>query len=425
VLNIILEQDKVQTASSREIKVEPEKKYLITTEVKGIKGELYSAYFGIVIRNEDGKEIARKIRWLNDFSGSNNKIQLITKIPTEGNKIIIIYRFNEETPLKSEWECQIKSPDEVEVSQTTDDAVEDFDLPDDYILPKIKELSQKEEELLEENLVWLFSYARSGTSWLAGQLLSHKTKFFNEPLIGAHLVVLAPFVLTNKIIRNRDLYYNQPNYFFAKRYENTWKFFLRKLILNRIHAQFDDLSSKIIIKEPNGSFAVDLLSEVFPKSKIIILIRDGRDMIDSKVDSLQKDSWGTKEGVFSLPESARLGYIRFHSHSWIKIVELLMKTYQSHAKGLSYKLRYEDLLIDTSENLKQLYDFIGVDINENDLKKIIDKYTYKNLPTEAKGKGKVVRSASPGLWKKNLTKKEQGIMNSIMGKTLKEMNYDT
>jgi len=117
----------VQTASSKEIKVEPEKKYLVITEVKGTKGESFSAYFGIVVLNEDGKEIARKIRWLNDFSGSNNKIELVVKIPPEGKKIIIIYRFNEETPLKSKCEYQIKSPDEVEISQTKDDAPEDFD----------------------------------------------------------------------------------------------------------------------------------------------------------------------------------------------------------------------------------------------------------------------------------------------------------
>ena len=51
----------------------------------------------------------------------------------------------------------------------------------------MKFLSEEEELALEKNLVWVFADRRSGTTWLAKELLSHQTKIMDEPLIGLHL----------------------------------------------------------------------------------------------------------------------------------------------------------------------------------------------------------------------------------------------
>jgi len=48
--------------------------------------------------------------------------------------------------------------------------------------------------------------------------------------------------------------------------------------------------NKIIIKEPHGSLAADTISECLPNSKIIILLRDGRDVLDSEVDGFLKEN---------------------------------------------------------------------------------------------------------------------------------------
>ena len=49
------------------------------------------------------------------------------------------------------------------------------------------ELTEQEEEKLEQNIVWIFGANRSGTTWLAKQLEASDFYFMNEPLLGEHL----------------------------------------------------------------------------------------------------------------------------------------------------------------------------------------------------------------------------------------------
>jgi len=423
MIEIKLNSDQQYTGASNTIKIQSGKKYKVITEVQGFEGKQFCGYFSAIIFNKNNKEIGRKIQWLNDFSGNKKTIEIIFETPVDSESIQICYRINNETPINAKCSFKLLEPNQVKISEVDPNTPDNFDFPGNFILPKPKELSVEEEDCLEKNLVWLFSYARSGTSWLAGQLLSYNTKLMDEPLIGMHLGVLAPFMLTEKVFKNIDLFKNEPNYFFSTAYKNTWKFYLRKLILNRIFAQIKDLNHKIIIKEPNGSFAADILAECFPNSKIIILIRDGRDVIDSKIDSLQKEAWGTRNGVFSLPKQKRLGFIKFHAKSWVKQIRILKQTFDSQPKELRYLLQYENLLKDTYHITSDLYKFIDVEISEKELKKIIDEFSFKNISSDSKGKGKVVRSASPGKWKENMSDDEQKLMTEIMHDTLKEFDY--
>lgn len=86
-------------------------------------------------------------------------------------------------------------------------------------------------------------------------------------------------------------------------------------------------------------------------------------------------------------------------------------------------VKYEDLLNDTLNELKKIYDFLEIVIPDEDLKKFIDKFSYENVPNESKGIGKSIRFASPGHWK-NLTDEEKEIIQKIMGKTLKNLGYN-
>jgi len=56
----------------------------------------------------------------------------------------------------------------------------------------MRNLSTEEESILEKNLVWVFGSHRSGTSWLAKNLLKHNTFLWNEPMIGLHLGISNP-----------------------------------------------------------------------------------------------------------------------------------------------------------------------------------------------------------------------------------------
>lgn len=434
IINIVLSKKEKYSDSSSKMSIIPEKKYKVTIEYVGIKGKPYCAYFGAIILNADNKEIERKIEWLNDFSNSKNKINIVFKVPSDGKYLVYGYRINSETPLKSPCNYKVLPLEEVKVSETENDVPEKFDVPENFRLPRVKELTAEDEDVLEKKLVWIFASPRSGTSWLAGKLLSGYTKFMDEPYIAAHLGLLGnvvlelqgplSFLLSNEILRAKDFLAKQPSYFFSDRYEDTWKFYLRKLILNRIHSQFVDLDTVIVIKEPNGSLAADIVSQCLPKSKILIILRDGRDIIDSKIDALQEGGWGTYEGKFSLPKNKKTQFIYFHSKLWVKQIEVLQKTFNQHRKDLRLMIKYEDLLKDTKNTLKKIFELLKISITEWELEEITDKYRFENIPKEIRGEGKVVRSASPRKWKEHFNDEEKKIINKIMGDSLKNIGYE-
>lgn len=202
---------------------------------------------------------------LNDFSNTKKKFSLIFEAKTEN--VILIYRINSETPIRSACEFILLPIDKVNFTETESN-IEDYDDVNDFVATRTSELTCDEELMLEKNIVWIFGFYRSGTTWLGTQLLSHNTLIMHEPGITEHLGV--HWETKYEVVRRFDRFYNEPNYFFSKRYENVWKYYLRKLILHRIYYQFFDLTHKIIIKEPSLVGGFDIISSCLPNSKIIL-----------------------------------------------------------------------------------------------------------------------------------------------------------
>ena len=423
MLDINLEPDKTYTSSSKIIDLVSGKKYYVSSFVQGFKGEPFCGYFGVIIFNKKNKEIDRKIQWLNDFSGDKKKIEIVFKASPDSDHLIICYRINEEVPIKSNCKYSLDPPEKANFEEAEIHLEDRFESVENYSLPRGKELSNSEELILEKNLVWVFGAPRSGTSWLALQLLSYKTMIMNEPLIGMHLGI-SRNTIRDRIVRNIELLEKDPDYFFSYRYRQVWKYYLRKFILNRIYSQFQNLSKKIIIKEPGGTIASDIISESLPNSKILFLLRDGRDVIDSNINALEPGSWAVRlYGITPITPETRLLEIKYRAKMWVRTMEILMKTFEIHNKELRMKIKYEELRKNTLELLQKIYEFIGIEPEKNDLKKIVEKYSFSKIAPENKGLGKKTRIETPGKWKENLSEEEKVLMEEIMRKTLGKLGY--
>ena len=289
---------------------------------------------------------------------------------------------------------------------------------------KIKELSQEEEDILEKNIVWLFGPRRSGTTWLGKQLLSYNTHYIHEPDITAHFEMpMNPNA--EKLERRIDYKKKFDSYFFSEKYKKTWTYYLRKLIIHRIFAQIQDNSKKIIVKEPSSLLdASDIIAEATPKSKKIILMRDGRDVIDSLLYARQKTGWLVKKQEALLNNKQRSSFISHRAKFWVHQTEILKKTYENTSPNLRIIVRYENLRKNTAEELEKIYKFLDIDISIEKIKNLVEKYKFENIPSDEKGKGKFYRSATPEKWKENFSKKEVDVMNQIMGDTLKKNGYE-
>ncbi len=425
---INLGSDKYASINSKVIAVCPSKLYSINTEYIGKNGKPFCAYFGIIFTGKNGKEIDRKIRWLNDFSNEKKEIGIVFKAITD--QVILIYRINKETPLTSECEYSLL-PIEKIILTKCNSAVENisqihsklrgvkkifkesYDNILDYHRKREKELTKERESKLEENIVWLFGSPRSGTTWLANQLKSGKVLTMDEPRIGRFIFPTA-----------LELKDDRKDYFFCNEYKKTWSYFLRKLILNRIYSQFHDISNKIIIKDPNASFGASVLSECLPNSKILILIRDGRDVLDSLVDARSENGWVTKlDDAPPLSTSQRLRFIRNQGGNWKKTTEIMIEAFNSKPNELRYMVKYEDLRNNTKQELTEIFKFVGIKMSDSQIAEIVEKHSFENIAKEKKGKGKFARKASPGEWKKNFSIEEQDLIEKLMKKLLKELKY--
>ena len=119
----------------------------------------------------------------------------------------------------------------------------------------------------------------------------------------------------------------------------------------------------------------------------------------------------------------RLEAINYYSQLWIVNMQNIKKGFDRHSPKLKLMIKYEDLKKETLTILKTIYNFIGIQIADDDLQKLIKVHDFKNIPDSEKGKGKFTRSAKSGGWKTNFDKEEQELMNSIMGKTLDKFGY--
>ena len=87
-------------------------------------------------------------------------------------------------------------------------------------------------------------------------------------------------------------------------------------------------------------------------------------------------------------------------------------------------VKYEDLRKNTLTEMKKIYQFLGNNATDEELKKLKEKNDFEKIPASLKGKGKFNRTALVGGWKNNFSENEQKLMNTIMSDTLKQFDYE-
>lgn len=287
-------------------------------------------------------------------------------------------------------------------------------------ISNIHELNRNQELTLEKNIVWIFGSRRSGTTWLR-DLLSFNTKFIRETYVTDHLAVQSQ---ANYFVRRIDEVKDKDNYFFSERYKDTWQYYLGKLLIYRVYADVLDYRHKIIVKEPSSYLdASDIISKCTPLSKKIIILRDGRDVLDSILDGREAGGWLLTNPNDALTKESRIILIEQSARYWVKQVETLLDTYSQLPTDRRFLVHYEELLKNTFTILKKIYAFLEIPITDDEIIKIIDKFDFSNIPADLKGKGKFYRIASPGQWRVNFNENEKQVMHQIMGNLLKKLGY--
>lgn len=292
----------------------------------------------------------------------------------------------------------------------------------------------------ERQLVWVFGSPRSGSTWLWALLAEHdRVVAINEPLIGWYL---GPFMsdLAGMSAENLDgsnftlrrVHAQKRPHFFSDEFRDVWEPGLARLMRDRFlaHAQRHPAKAPlsrtlVVIKEPNGSQSADVIMAAMPRSRLLFLLRDGRDVVDSELAAHGKGSWLARDfpGVSGVEDAERLAFVVQSAKKWLWRTEVVQAAYASHG-GPKHLVRYEDLRADPQRHMRELFDWLGLEASDGELGALIEKHEFEKLPEEARGSQSFFRAATPGLWRENLSEAEQAAVEEIVGPKLRELGYE-
>ncbi|HEU5061956.1 MAG TPA: sulfotransferase [Solirubrobacterales bacterium] len=286
----------------------------------------------------------------------------------------------------------------------------------------------------EHRLAWIFGSSRSGSTWLLKMLADLEGVVpVDDPHLGHHLGVWRPIPLAWAACEDPpelktllEVKAEEPGYFFAERHRDAWEEPLRELIRARFEAQAPDAgvadpaAAAFVVKEP-GSHVAPFLAELFPRSRVIFLLRDGRDVIDSWLDAYSEGSWAIPGGAFPVSEEGRIPLIRWLSTVWAYRSHAVRQAYDSRDPEARVLIRYEDLRDSTESCLSQICETVGVDTAR--VPEVVEAHRFEKLPRAARGPRSFTRQARPGGWRDNLSPEEQAAMHEALGDALAEFGY--
>jgi len=274
-----------------------------------------------------------------------------------------------------------------------------------------------------DSVVWIFATARTGSTWLGAMMDEMEGQsVWREPLVGALF---------------GDLYYKRAKHLIDRKgkhfilgdsYRDSWLNSIRTFILNEATVRFPEAAGPdnyLVVKEPNGSIGAPLLVAAMPESRMILLVRDPRDVVASSMDARRKGGWqynnrnkGNQERE-TLSDTSPNAFVRMRASSYLQHISKAKEAYEAH-KGRKVLVRYEDLRANTLAEMKRLYAALEISVDEKKLAKAVHKHAWENIPQEKKGEGKFYRKASPGGWREDLTPTQVRIVERITAPLLKE-----
>jgi hypothetical protein len=259
----------------------------------------------------------------------------------------------------------------------------------------------------------------------------------NESYLPAHLTPIGgpagegvPASTSEMLLHSRRS--ADPSYFFARQYEETWRPEVRAMALARFRDQAERAARAhglddplVLIKEPNGSHGAELLMSLFPRSRLIFLMRDGRDIVDSMLDASRRGGWLGGAGGFDRDdEEARLRFVRKHAVLWVNAMNAVGNAFDRHPPELRTVVRYEDLRRDPFGTLRPLTEWLGLDRTDRELRAAIESNSFEAIPRGSRGEGQSRRAATPGLWRESLGPADQRVLEEIAGPKLRELGYE-
>ena len=268
------------------------------------------------------------------------------------------------------------------------------------------------------NIVWIFGSARTGSTWLGAMMADVKGHtWWHEPMVG---------YLFGHLYFDRARARRKDEHFVLGGEKELWLGPVRRFVLDSVGTRFPGIGGDryLVVKEPHGTLGSPLLLQALPESRMILLVRDPRDVISSKMDAAREGSWAERaqksrgqQKKNTSADDKPDAFVRSQAKRYARLMELAQRAFDAH-EGPKVLVRYEDLVADTPAAMRRIYSTLGIPAEEADLARVVEKHAWENIPERDKGTGKFYRKGSPGGWAEDLTPQQARAVESTTAPVL-------
>lgn len=179
----------------------------------------------------------------------------------------------------------------------------------------------------------------------------------------------------------------------------------------------------LIEKNPRNVLRIPYVKEIFPNSKLLHIVRDGRDVSCSLVPGCGGERWAHLKPPSWKTFSKRYSGALRCAYTWKEVVEISL----DDLRDVDHlQIRYEELILKPLAVSKRIFSYLGLSLNPSvvDFCEKISNDT--NSTYHAKYQDRWYQpnhSRRIGRWHENLTFKEQEEINELLGPLLSQLGY--
>jgi len=174
---------------------------------------------------------------------------------------------------------------------------------------------------------------------------------------------------------------------------------------------------RVAEKTPWNLLVFPQLRELFPDSALVHVIRDGRDVVASRLEIDRREA-----GAGELDTAGRA---RERALEWVAAMQLRRRMLAD--PGLApayYELRYESLVRDARATLVPLFEFVGVAFDDRVLRyHRVDRNVAGSEEWSAASVQRPLYASSIGRWRASLGPVELAAVLDVAGPALRELGY--
>jgi hypothetical protein len=173
------------------------------------------------------------------------------------------------------------------------------------------------------------------------------------------------------------------------------------------------------------------IKKYLPESRLIHLVRDGRDVATSGAfDWLLKDAAGTPRYQFFIENTIGMTLTRFFDdeliRKWAGIWNESVRSYSPQTyRG---KIRYEAMLADQAQVLRQVFEWLEVDTNDAVVQRCVERSSFERTsgrPPGAMDATNKQRIGVSGNWREYFTRRDAELFDRVAGEALVAECYET